>query len=107
MCRGKARSAFRHEIGRLLSDREGNDSGIRVRDGDFHGLADSSALSVAGKVDLQVWRRMVSTLNKRCDEGRERLAVGPESVFCISISFMLAPAPLLGTPKALNCKEQL
>lgn len=50
----KVGSAYRHEIGRLLSDREGNDSRVRVRDGDFHRLAGSSALSVAGKVYLQV-----------------------------------------------------
>ena len=46
---------------------------------------------------------------QRCDQLRvsfwsfERIrTVGPVSVFWISMSFMLAEAPLLATPRALN-----
>lgn len=46
--------AYRQEIGRLLGDREGHDSRVRVRDGHLYSLASSSVLSIAGEVDLRI-----------------------------------------------------
>jgi len=78
----------------LLSDSESNNRSIRMRKRDLNRLSTSSAQGISSQFHLSLANVLACFGDKH--------TLGPVSDEVISISFILAPAPLEGTDKALN-----